>query len=797
MASFGFTFDPAKILPRSGYADLPDFPAIAQIKTMRQWVCWRYEDRGGPKPTKVPYQPRTGFKASASNPAHWGTYAEAVARAQRGHTDGGPFNGIGFCLSEDDDLTGIDLDGCRDPNTGDLSPLAQQLVDLGESYCEATPSETGLRILALGKIDKALKRDGVGVEIYGRGRYLTITGWHLPGAPDRIGPAPRTIAALQKAVAQHDAKVAAAKPLAATVAGQNPGSPSSRAPAGEGSPFFRAVNSAALAALHEWVPAIFGSAARFQPGTGAYRVSSQSLGRKLEEDLSIAPNGIRDWGIGDMGDAREGARTPIDLVIAFGFETDPLSAARWLCQQMGRDAEDLGWNDGGAIGAEIAAQLLGARTVVETEGGAVADAETGEILPPPDASAGELPPELANPPGLLGELTDWICDTARRPQRALSIGAALTVIGTLAGRHIAGPTGSGTHLYVVGLAPTGAGKDHPLQQTMTALSTIGAQHLIGPGQFISMPAVINFMARAPLSVCPFDEFGSFLKRINSRKASGFEGAISGMLRTAWGASFKPMPTPEWAGRTAQLIHAPALSIFGVSTVEEFYGALEGGDTSNGVLNRLLVVETRKRPKDRSPTVTAMPAPLVDGLKAILHRGGPLVFSQLQMPDQMPPVYRMPWGPGAEAAFADLVEEINDLCDGDALAQAFYARTAETAIRLASILAVGQNPIRPTVTLEAFRWGRGFAMWCARNLQRGGTEHIADTENQSIANIVRRAIREAGGRMKHRDLLRRLNHRVKNRDLVDVVKALAEAEHIRIDKVVPERGGTPSVFYQIL
>lgn len=52
-----------------------------------------------------------------------------------------------------------------------------------------------------------------------------------------------------------------------------------------------------------------------------------------------------------------------------------------------------------------------------------------------------------------------------------------------------------------------------------------------------------------------------------------------------------------------------------------------------------------------------------------------------------------------------------------------------------------------MTVEALKWGRGFAMWCARNLQRGGTEHIADSENQSTANAVRRAIREAGGRMK--------------------------------------------------
>jgi hypothetical protein len=47
-------------------------------------------------------------------------------------------------------------------------------------------------------------------------------------------------------------------------------------------------------------------------------VSSRALGRNLEEDLSIAPNGIRDWGVADMGDSRGGARTPIDLVIAHG-----------------------------------------------------------------------------------------------------------------------------------------------------------------------------------------------------------------------------------------------------------------------------------------------------------------------------------------------------------------------------------------------------------------------------------------------------------------------------------------------
>lgn len=789
MAVLPWTFEPSAVPALCDFANLPSYPALEELKRRRQWVAWRYEERNG-RMTKPPVSPITGFGASHSKPSTWGTYRQACDYAER---KGLP--GIGYVLSEDDDLTGADLDKVRDPTTGHLEPWAQAIIELAETYTEISPSGTGLRLIWRGKVEKTLKSDPCHVEIYGSLRYLTITGWHLDGTPEDILPAPLTLTALQDRVAAWKAETAppAPEPRAAVTLVPTP-SPG----AGEGSPFFRDVNTAALGRLSAWVPELFGTAARPQPGTGAYRVSSRDLGRDLEEDLSIAPNGCVDFGVHDMGDGRQGRRTPVDLVIQYGGAPDARGAAFWLCGRLGSDPAAFGWAEDDGRGAEIAAGLLAAE-IIEAPDGTLANAETGQIVEAPDPDLGELPRDLARPPGLVGALADHMCDTARRPQRALAIGAALTVIGTLAGRHVAGPTGSGTHLYVVGLAPTGAGKDHALQQVLAAMAAAGCTHMIGPGQFISMPAVINFLGRAPLSVCAMDEFGSFLKRINSRRASGFEGAISGVLRTAWGSSFKPMPTPEWAGRAAQVILAPALSIYGVSTPEEFYGALEGGDTSNGVLNRLLVVETRKRPKDRTPRLQdhTIPDSLAAQLGAIPNRAGPMAFTQLQLSDHPPPVYRVPWGPGAEAEFADLVEEINRLCDGDALAQAFYARVAETSVRIATILAIGENVERPVVTAEALRWARGFAMWCARSLQRGGTEHIADSENQSTANAVRRAIREAGGRMKHRDLLRRLNHRVKNRDLIDVVKALAEAEHITIEKVVPEKGGTPTVWYRVL
>jgi hypothetical protein len=89
------------------------------------------------------------------------------------------------------------------------------------------------------------------------------------------------------------------------------------------------LNTLALKALDKWVPELFGTAAKYQAGTKAYRVSSQALGRGLEEDLSISPSGIKDWGVHDMGDARQGRRSPIDVVMEF-HQLDNVAAFRWL-----------------------------------------------------------------------------------------------------------------------------------------------------------------------------------------------------------------------------------------------------------------------------------------------------------------------------------------------------------------------------------------------------------------------------------------------------------------------------------
>jgi len=98
----------------------------------------------------------------------------------------------------------------------------------------------------------------------------------------------------------------------------------------------RQLNAAALANLAAWVPALFPSA--WQAGEG-FRVSSDALGRDLEEDLSITPRGIKDFGVHDLGDPREGRRSPIDVVMEFGRKNLG-QATYWLRMQLGLLPDD-------------------------------------------------------------------------------------------------------------------------------------------------------------------------------------------------------------------------------------------------------------------------------------------------------------------------------------------------------------------------------------------------------------------------------------------------------------------------
>jgi len=161
-----------------------------EMQRLRNWVLWKYEYRPGQtKPwTKVPYNPHNGHKAMTNCNATWGTFITAEDRFKKYGSGKGDVAGLGFCLSGD--VVGIDLDDCRDPDTGIIEPWATDIIDDINSYTEISPSGKGIRIFARGTVPPGRKKTskGPGIEIYvsPSWRFLTVTGHRLPSTPSSL-----------------------------------------------------------------------------------------------------------------------------------------------------------------------------------------------------------------------------------------------------------------------------------------------------------------------------------------------------------------------------------------------------------------------------------------------------------------------------------------------------------------------------------------------------------------------------------------------------------------------------------
>lgn len=138
-----------------------------ELRRRPQWLVWKLEERDS-KPTKIPYIAGGVGKASSTDSETWRSFDEAVVALKTGRYDG-----IGFVFSTGDPYAGIDLDDCRNPETGELEVWAAKTVQDLDGYAEVSPSGTGVHIIVRGKAPN--KKRGK-VEAYSSERYFTITG---------------------------------------------------------------------------------------------------------------------------------------------------------------------------------------------------------------------------------------------------------------------------------------------------------------------------------------------------------------------------------------------------------------------------------------------------------------------------------------------------------------------------------------------------------------------------------------------------------------------------------------------
>ncbi len=141
---------------------IPDY-----LKVRPQWVNWRFELRDS-KPTKVPYTPGTRRRASSTDLLTWRNFEDAMRSLEC-------FDGIGFVFCSADPFVGIDFDGCRDPESGEVDPrVLEYVAKFEDRYVEVSVSGRGIHLITRGKIRGGSKKGRY--EVYDQDRYFCITG---------------------------------------------------------------------------------------------------------------------------------------------------------------------------------------------------------------------------------------------------------------------------------------------------------------------------------------------------------------------------------------------------------------------------------------------------------------------------------------------------------------------------------------------------------------------------------------------------------------------------------------------
>lgn len=163
-----------------------------EIKSLNQWVCWNEETVKGRK-TKIPYQVN-GRKADTTKLETWESFGNILRTFIN---EKGKFSGIGFVLSEDVGIVGIDWDHVRNPDTGEWDEEALEEILSLKSYAELSPSGIGAHVLIKGKIPGDRRRKG-NLEMYQNYRYFTVTGEHIVGTPKTVTKCQEAIDKLYK-----------------------------------------------------------------------------------------------------------------------------------------------------------------------------------------------------------------------------------------------------------------------------------------------------------------------------------------------------------------------------------------------------------------------------------------------------------------------------------------------------------------------------------------------------------------------------------------------------------------------
>jgi hypothetical protein len=317
---------------------------------------------------------------------------------------------------------------------------------------------------------------------------------------------------------------------------------------------------------------------------------------------------------------------------------------------------------------------------------------------------------LTQPTGLYGEICSWINATSLKPQPYLTLGCVLAFLGVLFGRKVKDTLGSRTNLYVMGVGPSSAGKNHAMSKIRELCMAADCTDLLAGSDIASDTAIESRVALKPASLFLLDEIGHLLVGIKSG-VSKHQAQVVSSLMQLYSAAPNVYLGREYADAENQrVIVQPCLCIYGVATPSKFTAGLSSSELDDGWLSRCLVFQVAGQPRKRRGVKLDMPPPerIVEAVRLWAKRkietpGEELKISQFVVGSadnfsEPPPIQIVVLATSdAEKRFIDFDDMADDLSKGDSKLTSSWLKAEENARRIALILACSDSYANPVVT----------------------------------------------------------------------------------------------------
>ncbi|QKS31383.1 MAG: bifunctional DNA primase/polymerase [Candidatus Accumulibacter similis] len=396
--------------------------------------------------------------------------------------------------------------------------------------------------------------------------------------------------------------------------------------------------------------------------------------------------------------------------------------------------------------------------------------------------------------GVIAEMMDLMERSAKRPQPVLALGASLVAVGALMGRKYRTTSNARSNLYVVGIAESGAGKNHSRMVINEIFSRAGLQRYLGGNKIASGAGLLNGILRQPAILFQLDEFGMFLSAAVDRKRSPrYLCEILDLLTELYTTSGTTYFGTEYAHSQAEVsrraIHQPCVCVYGTTTPIHFWQALQATNVADGSLARFLILQTEEDFPESNDDFGSIDPPqeLIERL-LLIHQGGGQLSGNLAdvagVDEVTPMPRRVPINEQARAVFRALDRDLlSDLraAHGSGFAS-ILARIEENASKLALIRAVSRDPVEPEITGGDAEWGILIAQHCARQTIREASIRVSENAIESNHKRALQILQGSGpGGMPKSEFTRRTQFMdARQRD--GVLQTLVDAQMIEVQMI---------------